>query len=292
MIANIFIVLVLICYSKTEESSKTPVFFISHGGPNFMYMKDFGGYKAVEKIGNEIKNFPNLKGIIVISAHWQSNLDEIYVNTAEHTELLYDFPSPEIWPAYMFEEQYANVGSKEISSKIMQSLKDANIKTVPKSRGLDHGAWVPFKIAFPSDKVSLSVPIVQISLYTNEDPNLHFNVGRALSPLRNEGIVIIGSGMSVHNVNEHDLADNEIAKYVVPFDNAIVDAMTKNKGEARRIALNELVERSDIRNAHPTFEHFFPLFVAAGATYDDTCELLFTSYVASFAWGQFRCSVD
>ncbi|XP_044731621.1 4,5-DOPA dioxygenase extradiol 1-like isoform X2 [Chrysoperla carnea] len=271
-----------------EESSKSPVYFISHGGPDFMYMKEFGGYEAVQKIGKEIKNLPYLKGIIIVSAHWESTPDEIYVNTAEHTELIHDFDRDR-WPSYMFEEQYANVGSKEISSKILQLLKDANIKAVSKSRGLDHGAWVPFKIAFPSDKIPLSVPIVQISLYTNEDPNLHFNVGRALSPLRNEGIVIIGSGMSVHNLNERDLyADNEVAKYVVPFDNAVVDAMTKNKGEARRIALNELLKRSDIRNAHPTFEHFFPLFVVSGAAYEDTGDLLFTSYEGSFAWGQYR----
>lgn len=250
---------------------------------------DFGAFKAVEEIGAEIRDLKNLQGIVVVSAHWESPDDKIYVNTEEHTQIIHDFDIDR-WPSFMFEEKYANVGSKQIANLTIIILKANGIKTVRKSRGLDHGAWVPFKIAFPPEKFPLGVPIVQISLYHDENPKLHVKLSKALGELRQYGIVIIGSGMSVHNLDQRDdYPDGVVANFTIPFDNAVVDALTNKIGAMREKALLGLLDREDFRSAHPTLEHFYPIFVTGLSAIDEPCEMFYTSYGGSFAWGQYRC---
>lgn len=145
------------------------------------------------------------------------------------------------------------------------------------------------------------MPLVQVSLFANEDPDAHYRLGQAVSPLRERGVVIIGAGMSVHNLRDmrFAFADPRPQPYAVSFDNALREAVLgeneaqqppeeKSVGERRKERLSALLERPDARKAHPTFDHLLPIHVAAGAAGDDKAEQIWTTQEASFAWAQYR----
>ncbi|KAK9462178.1 Extradiol ring-cleavage dioxygenase, class III enzyme, subunit B [Lipomyces oligophaga] len=270
-------------------SNQTPVYFFSHGGPTFMYTEQdpqiFGGepgaFKMLRKIGKEIIDTVKPKAVVVLSAHWQATRDTIEVNTAEITPLIYDFYG---FPSYMYEETYPNVGSKYYGEKVLAALQASGIKARAVNRGLDHGVWVPFKIAFPDSK-PLTVPIIQTSLFASDDPNQHIALGRALAPLRDEGILIICSGMTVHNLRE--MGYHGVRPYAKKFDNMLESAINLS-GQHRQQELAKLITTAEARNSHPTKEHLLPIYIAAGAAYDEPGKLLYTTQTSSLAWGEYR----
>lgn len=171
---------------------RTPVYFFSHGGPNIMEEIDHPAYAKLQEIGREITQVVKPKGVIVFSAHWQAaERDVIEVNKAEQTNLIYDFYG---FPPHYYKFQYPNRGSPELAGKIMEKLGAAGIRSQGVHRGLDHGAWAGFMVAFDPKKNPLEVPIVQVSLFDSEDPDQHYRLGQALQGLRDEGYTIISSG--------------------------------------------------------------------------------------------------
>lgn len=162
-------------------------------------MEDFDhpAYNKLQEIGREITQKVKPKAVVVFSAHWQGYRDTIEVNTAESQGLIYDYYG---FPAHYYEFQYPNKGSPELAEKVLGLLKDAGIKAEGVRRGLDHGVFAPFRVAFDPEKNPLSVPIVQVSLFDIEDPDMHYALGKAVSSLREEGVLVIASGMAVHNL--------------------------------------------------------------------------------------------
>ncbi|KAK9471502.1 Extradiol ring-cleavage dioxygenase, class III enzyme, subunit B [Dipodascopsis tothii] len=237
--------------------SKAPVYFFSHGGPTFMYQSDedpttdSGAFRALRKIGKEIVEEIKPSAVIVLSAHWQTGRESVEVNAGELTELIYDFYG---FPDHMYREKYPSVGSRELASKVVEVLGASGIKALPTKRGLDHGVWVPFKVAFPPGQ-ELKVPVVQLSLFGNESPERHIALGRALAPLRDENVVIIGSGMTVHNLRDMFQTLGRKVPYAKRFDDALAAAVTTSTGEEREAAMIKLFGTSDIHHAHPTKEH-------------------------------------
>jgi len=208
------------------------------------------------------------------------------VNTSEKTDLIYDFYN---FPKHFYQVKFENRGSKEVAEKILKLLDQAGIQAHSTKRGLDHGAWVPLHVAFPADANPLTVPVVQVSLYDNEDPNKHFELGKALAPLRDEAILILGSGMSVHNLREmHSMSFEHKAPYAVAFDEAVKEAVTGFTGKGRQERMAALLKRPDARKAHPGFDHLLPIHVAGGAAERDQAERVFTKVESSLAWGQYR----
>ncbi|KAJ0424374.1 putative aromatic ring-opening dioxygenase LigB subunit [Aspergillus carlsbadensis] len=269
-----------------DKKMKTPVYFLSHGGPNIMYDVDHPAYKELGKIGREITTKVKPRAVVVFSAHWQAGRDAVQVNTAEMTELIYDFYG---FPSHYYEEKYPNVGSKEVATKVLDAFKEAGIKAEGVKRGLDHGVWASFKCAFEPETNPLNVPIVQVSLFNSEDPMQHFRLGRAVQKLREENILIIVSGMAVHNLRDlrFTFGNPRPMPYTVSFDEALKDAATASPAE-RPQALTELLKRGDARQAHPTFDHLLPIHVGAGAAGDDLGKRLFTLKEGSMSWAQFR----
>ena len=173
------------------------------------------------------------------------------------------------------QEQYPNVGDREIAGSVMDSLRSNHIEVEAVERGLDHGVWASFKVAFDPEENPLNVPLVQVSLFSSEDPHQHYNLGRAAANLRSQNIAIIVSGMAVHNLGDFRFgAGNSMPMpYTSSFDEALKVAVTSAPA-VREQKMANLLKRSDARQAHPTFDHLLPIFVGAGAAEDDIGERL------------------
>ncbi|EEP78737.1 conserved hypothetical protein [Uncinocarpus reesii 1704] len=251
-----------------------------------MYQHDHQAYRKLQQIGKEITSKVKPRAVVVFSAHWQGGRDTIQVNTAEITELIYDFYG---FPSHYYKEKYPNVGSREIADKVIEAIKDAGMNVEGVKRGLDHGVWASFKCAFDPEDNPLNVPVVQVSLFDTEDPDQHFRLGQAVSKLREDNIQIVVSGMAVHNLRDlrFTFGDPRPLPYAVSFDEALKEAVTSAPAD-RQKALRDLLKRPDARQAHPTFDHLLPIHVGAGAAGDDAGQRLFTLPEGSMSWAQFR----
>lgn len=179
------------------------------------------------------------------------------------------------------------MGSSSIAAKVIDSLRLNGIEVEAVERGLDHGVWASFKVAFDPEANPLNVPIVQVSLFSSEDPHQHYNLGRAVANLRSENIAIIVSGMAVHNLRDLRFGTSRPMPYTGSFDEALKDATTCLPVE-REQKMADLLRRPDARQAHPTFDHLLPIFVGAGAAEDDVGERLWTLKEGSVSWAQYR----
>ncbi|KAH8886842.1 Extradiol aromatic ring-opening dioxygenase [Thozetella sp. PMI_491] len=265
---------------------RAPTYFFSHGGPSVQYETKHPAYSVLQNIGREITEKVKPKAVVVFSAHWEAGRNSIQVNTAEKTDLIYDFYN---FPPHYYEAQYPNRGDPALADKILSLLADAGIEAKGVTRGLDHGVWSGFHVAFDPEKNPLNVPVVQVSLYHNEDPNKHYELGRAVSTLRDEGVVIIGAGMTGHNLVDarYHWGDPIPQPYIVSFDNALKEAAEAPPAE-RQARMAEVAQRPDARKSHPTMDHLMPIYVAAGAAGDDVGVQTYTHHESTFGWGQYR----
>ncbi len=225
-----------------------PSLFLSHGSP--MHALEPGAVRAVwEAIARAL---PRPKGILIASAHWETDLPSLTATTRPATiHDFYGFPKP------LYQIQYPAPGAPELAARAAELLEQKGLKAAIESeRGLDHGAWSPLLYMYPK----ADVPVVQVSLQTPRGPRHHLEVGRALAPLTAEGILIIGSGHMTHNLRER--SNGAPAAYAREFQ-----AWVKEK-----IAARDLEALANYRSlnphgarAHPTDEHFLPLYVALGA---------------------------
>ena len=228
-----------------------PTLFLSHGSP--MHAIQPGAVRAVWE--GVARDLPRPKAILIASAHWETNLPALTGSARPETiHDFYGFPRP------LYAIQYPASGSPEVALKAFQLLEKANLDPVlDPQRGLDHGAWSPLLYMYSN----ADVPVVQVAVQTPLGPRHHVDLGRALAPLAQEGVLIIGSGHMTHNLRERSNAAP--AAYVREFQ-----AWVKEKIEARDI--DSLVNYRELNphgvRAHPTDEHFLPLFLALGAARD------------------------
>ncbi|OBW67481.1 MAG: hypothetical protein AUREO_024650 [Aureobasidium pullulans] len=271
---------------STSTMPRTPVYFLSHGGPNIMEDFDHPAYSKLQEIGKEITGKVKPKAVVVFSAHWQASPDKVQVNTAEITDLIYDYYG---FPDHYYKVKYPNVGSRDLAGKVLGALEGAGIEAEGVKRGLDHGVFAPFTVAFDPKTNPLNVPLVQVSLFDSDDADKHYRLGEAMQGLRDEGILVIVSGMAVHNLRDMWKAMQQPAPmpYSVSFDAALKQAV-EQKPENRQKAMAELLQRSDARRAHPSFEHLLPIHIGAGAAGSDSGKQLWTLPQGSMSWAQFR----
>lgn len=310
----IFMSLLINRMSAFNKSSKLPVYFVSHGGPTFMYENDpygdKGAFNTLKKLGSEIVNKIKPDYIIVVSAHWQSagpNLIEIdypspkldsklKLLSDEENELIYDFYG---FPSHMYKEQFHSRGSKTIALDIAEKLKESGFNTKLTLRGIDHGVWVPFKVLFTdSSKVDshdwdLPVPVIQVSLTSSFEHDIHHKLGQALAPYRYQNGLIICSGMSVHNLRDlHPSLANgyKALSYGEPFNTLLTNEIMSQVGSKRLDKFNELftTHRALYQKAHPTNEHFLPVVVASGAADAEVGKELYNSANLSLGWGVYE----
>ncbi|KAI1331902.1 Extradiol aromatic ring-opening dioxygenase [Xylariaceae sp. FL0255] len=272
------------------SSPRPHVYFLGIGGPNLMENTAHTAFVKLGEVGREITTQVKPKAVVVFSAHWQNHDDPsgncIKINVAEHTNQIYDFYG---FPPHYYEYKYPYQGSPEIAEKVASRLQSSGFAVERVARGLDHGVWVGLIAAFDPERNPLNVPIVQVSLLGNEDTEMHYRLGQAIEGLRDEGILIIGAGMAVHNL--HDFRRTRgfggIMPYSISFDNALKEVAASNP-EDRQKNMLDLMKRSDARQAHPTFDHILPMHVVAGAAGVDLGEQIWTMPEGSLSWAQFR----
>ncbi|KAK3396047.1 Extradiol ring-cleavage dioxygenase, class III enzyme, subunit B [Sordaria brevicollis] len=273
----------------TSKMGRPPVYFFSHGGPDVQYNTKHPVYPVLQAIGKEIIHKVKPKAVVVFSAHWQSSSrSEIHLNNAGGpTDLIYDFYG---FPDHFYKANFPAVGSPQLAAKIQQLLTKADIPSKGLKRGLDHGVFSGFNVAFPpnSDQ-AIAVPLVQVSLFKSEDPDAHYRLGQAVEELRDEGVVIICTGMTVHNLRDMQFTwgDPRPLPYSVSFDNALKEAV-EGDAEGRQERMREVVKRPDARQSHPHMDHLMPIHIAAGAAGKDKGVQTWTLQEGSFAWAQYR----
>ncbi|KAK0729715.1 Extradiol ring-cleavage dioxygenase, class III enzyme, subunit B [Lasiosphaeris hirsuta] len=267
--------------------ARAPVYFVSHGGPDVQYKTEHPVYPVLQAIGKEITQKVKPKAIVVFSAHWQAEGEnEIHINNAVDTDLIYDFYG---FPPEFYKATFPSKGSPQLASRIQSLLSAAGIRSQGLKRGLDHGVFSGFNVLFPPKSNPLTVPLVQVSLFNNEDPHAHYQLGAAVSALRDDNIVIICTGMTVHNLRDmrFSYGDPRPLPYAVSFDNALKEA-AESPAAVREDKMSTAATRPDARQAHPWMDHLMPVYIAAGAAGADLGKQTWTMQEGSFAWAQYR----
>ncbi|MFQ5984357.1 MAG: DODA-type extradiol aromatic ring-opening family dioxygenase [Alphaproteobacteria bacterium] len=227
-----------------------PALFLSHGSPML----------AIEPIGvnafasNLAQELPRPRAVLCVSAHWETLAPR--VSAAASPATIHDFYG---FPAELYHLRYPAPGSPDLAERVAELLGKGDIPCdIDPERGLDHGAWVPLMIMYPR----ADIPIVQLSIQTGRDGAHHLAVGRALAPLRQEGILVVGSGNATHNLAERGPLEAAPVRWAQAFDDWLLEAVS----EARTDELVDFLQAAPdaIRN-HPTPDHYWPLIVALGA---------------------------
>lgn len=236
---------------------RQPTFFIPHGGGPCFFMEDPAGiWTGMTAFLRDLPtSLPKRPGaVLVVSGHWET--EGFAFTGAERPSLLYDYYN---FPPHTYELRYDAPGAPALAERAAGLLRDAGfVATVDPKRGLDHGVFIPLKVALPD----AAIPVVEMSVDRALDPAQHVAAGQALSALRDEGVLILGSGMSFHNMRGY--GDPRFTAPSEAFDDWL-DAAVSRPGPERAAALSNWEGAPAARIAHPKAEHLLPLMVAAGA---------------------------
>lgn len=227
-----------------------PVLFISHGAPTLAI--DPG------KLGPELtalgKTLPTPKAILVVSPHWITPTTQ--VTTSTHPGVVHDFGG---FPRVLYTLDYPADGQPQLAEEVIDLLNEAGWQTTgDNNRPLDHGAWVPLRFLYPD----ANIPVIQVSLPYNLNQRTAYDFGAALSKLRDEGVLIIGSGSMTHNLYEFRAQHTNGETYVKEFSSWIKRSLLEKNHDN---IINAMQIAPNAERAHPTPDHYFPLIVAAGA---------------------------
>ena len=235
--------------------TRPPVLFVSHGAPTFAIEPGRLG-PLLSATGKELLR---PKAVLVVSPHWMSR--GVRVATSPAPQTVHDFGG---FPQALYRIQYPAPGHPELAARTVEVLRAAGWPAeADAAQGLDHGAWVPIRFLYPD----ADVPVFQVSLPASLAPAQAYALGQALQPLRDEGVLVVGSGSLTHNLYEfRQYAEGEEAEYAREFASWVRQAV-EGRDHGRLQKTLELAPHA--QRAHPTTEHFLPLLVAAGAASDE-----------------------
>jgi aromatic ring-opening dioxygenase catalytic subunit (LigB family) len=219
------------------------------------------------------------RAVLVVSGHWEE--DPVALNVQQHPPLLYDYYG---FPEHTYHLQYAAPGAPLVAQEARELLAAAGFSTREETgRGLDHGVFVPFKLIYPR----ADVPVLQMSLKRGLDPAAHLALGAALAPLRTSNVLIVGSGMSFHNLRIRSLENARLPQSEA-FDEWLTRAACAPDRATREHELTRWAGAPAARFAHPREEHLLPLMVAAGAAGEDVGERVFSGRMLGWQISGFR----
>jgi len=236
----------LIGETKDLEAYKMPALFVSHGSPMNL-IRNSGYTRALANIAQSI---PTPKAVLVISAHWLD--DATYISISQKPKTIYDFYG---FPDKLYKMKYEPKGSPLYASQVKELLQEDGLLV---ERGLDHGAWSVLHHIYPKQ----NIPTFQISMDKNLSYQEHFEIGQMLSILRDQGVLIIGSGGATHNLREVKFNSMGVDDWAYRFDRFVTESFT-NKAFDQLIAAQK---HPDFKIAHAFDEHFIPMLYSAGAT--------------------------
>jgi len=237
-----------------------PTYFINHGGGPCFFLDPGPMRDTWNELEAYLRGFADTldetpRAILVISGHWEEQRPTVNVGSAP--PLLFDYGG---FPAHTYQLTWPAPGSPDVAVRVLELLGLAGIEgRAEASRGWDHGVFVPLKVMFPA----ADIPTVQLSLQHGLDPERHLAIGRALKPLRDEGVLIVGSGQTYHNMRGFMGGGGGADPAAEAFDAWLREAMVA--GDTRDRSLIGWAQAPGARQAQPHEDHLLPLMVAAGA---------------------------
>ncbi len=241
-------------------TNRQPAIFLPHGGGPCFFMDWTWGpadtwnatQRFLESFAATLPATP--KALLVISGHWEEPV--FTANAVQSPELIFDYSG---FPPHTYQLSWPAPGNPALAEQVIGLLRESGIPAAASfNRGFDHGVFVPLKVAFPA----ATIPVETLSLASSLDPALHLAAGRALAPLRDEGVLIVGSGMSFHNLRGY--LHPETPGRARAFDSWLTRAVEAPAPE-RDAMLAKWREAPFAAYAHPREDHLIPLMVAAGA---------------------------
>ncbi|ART47833.1 DODA-type extradiol aromatic ring-opening family dioxygenase [Acidovorax carolinensis] len=244
--------------SHVASPALVPTLFVSHGAPLFALEPGETG-PALTRWGQGLRaQFPDLRGVVVMSPHWMSRTPQVMTGAQPAT--WHDFGG---FPPALYQLQYPAPGEPALAQEVLSLLQAAGVPAQGDAqRPFDHGAWVALMHLFPQ----ADVPVVQVALPVGAGPAEVYAMGAALRGLRSQGVLVLGSGSMTHNLAEFFGGAREPAPYVIAFSRWIESALAR--GDLKAL-LNYRSLAPHAERAHPTEDHFLPLFFALGAAGDD-----------------------
>jgi 4,5-DOPA dioxygenase extradiol len=242
---------------STPAAGRLPALYLGHGAPTLvddeLWPVQLSAWAA---------ELPRPKSILVVSAHWEQA--PIIVGATEPVPLVYDFYG---FPERYYQTVYPSPGAPELAMRVAQILSPHTPVYQAPDRGLDHGAYVPLTVMYPD----ADIPVLQMSM-PSEDPRELLEVGRQLAPLRDEGVLIMGSGFMTHSfdaIRRARMGADGVPRALSEFDAWVSEALANKDVDA---LLDYKTTAPGLAYAHPTVDHFVPLFIALGASLDTASE--------------------
>ncbi len=266
----------------TPANTRMPVYFLSHGGGPWPFVDGMREQFALTE--REMRALPQRlprkpAAILVITGHWEE--ERLAVSSAAHPGMEYDYAG---FPAHTYQITYPAPGSPVLARRIQDVLEHAGFPVRQDDhRGFDHGTFVPLGLMYPEAEV----PVVMLSLKKSYDPREHIRIGAALRPLRDEGVLIIGSGLTYHNMR--GFGRDDATPVAEAFERFLSHAITRERDE-RNALLAQWERAPQARAAHPKEDHLLPLMVVAGAAGADRGHTVFKDHamkvpMASYEFG-------
>lgn len=260
-----------------------PTFFINHGGGPCFFLEP-GPMRGVwRELESYLRGFAGMleeqpRSILVVSGHWEEVRPT--VNTGAVPPLLFDYGG---FPEHTYRLTWPAPGNPQLAARVRDLLGSAGIESdADATRGWDHGVFVPLKVMFPD----ASIPTVQLSLQQGLDPGAHLAIGKALAPLRSEGVLILGSGQSYHHMRGFMGRSGSIDPAAEAFDAWLREAIAD--GDTRDRSLIAWEQAPGARQAQPHEDHLLPLMVAAGAASGELGRTVFHGHALAKPISGFR----
>jgi len=265
------------------SNARQPTIFLPHGGGPCFWLDGpppFGKQawaKLRAYLESIVASLPERpKAFLVCTAHWEEKAPTVSVNPAPG--MLFDYYN---FPPHTYKLSYPAPGDPDLAGRVKGLIAGAGLAPAQDSeRGFDHGVFVPFLIVDPE----AHIPVVMLSLRQDLDPEFHIRLGRALAPLRDEGVAIVGSGMSYHNLRDFRDGDGKASEI---FDAWLGEAATSAPAE-RDARLAQWAEAPMGRQCHPREEHLLPLMVVAGAAGDSAGRVAFRDVIGGKTISAYR----
>lgn len=267
-----------------RQPALMPVLFIPHGGGPMPLLDDPEHRDLTAFLRQVPSRLPRPQAILMISAHWEESVASVSASPAP--AMIYDYQG---FPPETYRYQYPAAGDPALAKRIYQLLLTQGIEArLDNERGFDHGTFVPLMLMYPA----ADIPVMQLSLVHPLDPATQIALGKAIAPLREQGVLIIGSGMSFHNMRAFFSRQESNLSRIDAFDRWLTQILTSDELDkaAQQQALEQWQSAPEARFSHPREEHLLPLHVCFGAAqatakaakiYSGT---LFETRIAAFMW--------